>query len=236
MHSLFRAFSIIFLFVWILTPMPVAAQQAGPTTTPSPSPPGGLELATPDLLLPAFSLAFPQSGELLRGVIPITGSVDVPGLTSWELSFSYSADTTGTWFLLATGTERAAVATLYDWDTSLLADGNYSLRLRAYTGEGLQEVISQELRIRNYSVDTPTPTLTPTITPSPTLTPTPLLPTYTPTPTRTLVPTPTNLPPNPLVVSTDQITLSLLQGAGLILVLFAVLGGLVYLRNRFLGD
>lgn len=232
----FRSLAPVFLFLWMFAPAAVSAQQAGPTLTPSPSAPGGLELATPDLLLPPFSLAFPQSGEVLRGVIPVTGSVDLPGLLSWELAFSYTGDTTGTWFLLATGTERVAAATLYDWDTSLLADGNYNLRLRAITNEGAQETVSQELRIRNYSVDTPTPTLTPTITPSPTLTPTPLLPTFTPTPTRTLVPTPTDLPPNPLVVSQAQVALSLLQGAGLAVALFAVMGLLVYLRNRFSGN
>ncbi len=233
MIKYFRFVFLLMFLIWMLTPVAVSAQQAGPTPTPTPSAGAGSTQATPALIQPSSSLVYPQSGEILRGVIPVTGSTDVVGLTSWELAFTYADDPTATWFWLTAGTEAINAATLFNWDTTLYADGTYSLRLRVFTSDGFKDVISDNLRIRNYSEDTPTPTLTPFLTSTPTITNTPPLPTATATPTYTLVPTPTDLPKNPAQVTTEQINLSLLQGAAIAVVIFALFGGLIWLRNHF---
>ncbi|MBK8419669.1 MAG: hypothetical protein IPL17_12695 [Anaerolineales bacterium] len=54
------------------------------------------------------------------------------------------------------------------WDTTLLTDGDYTLRLRVYFQDGAsQDILIQDLKLRN---DVPLPTETPTATATLTLT------------------------------------------------------------------
>lgn len=152
----------------------------------------------------------PQAGDTLRGKVEISGSMDVPGFASAELAFSYAASSPAeAWFTIQNFTQPPADPVLAVWDTSLVTDGDYTLRLRVFLLDGtFQDVFVGDLKIRN---DTPDPTATPTDTP----TPTPTLPFFSPsnplplgvetsTPMPSL-PTSTPLPPNPAALSAASI-------------------------------
>ncbi len=173
------------------------------------------------------NISTPEEGSPLQGLTPIRGTTAVNDFVSWELTFGYANDTTGTWFFLSEGEESISNDILIDWDTATVTDGNYNLRLTVYLTEGRRDhFIIRDLRIRNYTpieTVTPTPTLTHTpytVTPLPSQTPT-----LTPIPSETPVPpTPTPLPTNPVVITTGDINYSLLRGAAGALAVFMTIG------------
>src|SRR5450759_3714885 len=140
----------------------------------------------------------PRPGDVLQGVVTVIGSSDVNGFASAEISFSYMDDPTGTWFLLANNVQPVSKSTLATWDTTVITDGNYVLRLRVNLTDGSsQESLISELHVRNYTpVETPTPLpVTPEATPPPTSTAT--LETF---------PTPTALGQNPAILAPMDVT------------------------------
>jgi len=168
-----------------------------------------------------------QPGEAIRGIVPITGTTATDGFLSWELTFTYSGDPTGTWFLIAEGEQPLEEDLLAQWDTTTIIDGLYDLRLTVYRENGRRtHHIIPQLRIRNYTpieTNTPTPSLTPTpftLTPMPSQTPTSTTP-----PTSTPIPvTPTPLPTNPLELSPRDVTYSLARGAAGAFAAFLLVG------------
>ncbi len=201
------------LIVSLYLALPVSpgyAQQ----NTPSPTP-----------MAAAISIKFPPDGQALKGKVSITGNTAVPGFSSSELSFGYSDNPTGTWFLIQSSSEPVSNGILIEWDTSTITDGDYDLQLEVelVSGESIVYTV-RKLRVRNYTpVETETPTpVTPTLTPLPGDTP---IPTATSTPTETLIPpTRTALPPNPAQVTRQDLELSLGKGALFTLGLFALIG------------
>jgi hypothetical protein len=186
-------------------------------------------------------IQLPVAGQALQGDIVITGSVSVPDFAAYEVYFGYAADPTGTWFFLQRSTLPVTQGMLTHWDTTLITDGDYVLRLVVFHTNGLQDnVIIPGLRVRNYTpieTDTPTPP-PPTDTPAPG---TPLPPSATPTvtlqPSATpLPPTPTPLPTNPAILSEKDILSAVGWGSGVSVGLLALLGSYLgirhYLRNR----
>jgi hypothetical protein len=166
----------------------------------------------------------PQQGQVIQGVVTILGSSNETGFVSSEIDFSYAGDTTGTWFLIAAGSQPVDSNTLATWDTTTITDGNYNLRLRVTLSNGTYlDAIVPNLRVRNYTpVETPTPAPTeirPTITPTETLTPTPF-------------PTPTPLPVNPAVLTPVNISTSLVYGGLGAVVLIIILGIYLWLRRN----
>jgi hypothetical protein len=166
----------------------------------------------------------PQQGQVIQGVVTILGSSNETGFVSSEIDFGYAGDTTGTWFLIATGSQPVDSNTLATWDTTTITDGNYNLRLRVTLGDGTYlDAIVPNLRVRNYTpVETPTlaPTeVQPTITPTETLTPTPF-------------PTPTLLPANPAVLTPADISTSLVYGGLGAVILIIILGIYLWLRRN----
>ncbi len=176
---------------------------------------------------PKAEITSHQSGEAIRGIVPISGFTAVDGFISWELTFGYAKDTTGTWFLISEGKEPISNGTLTEWDTSTITDGKYNLRLTVYLGGGRRtHFILPDIRVRNYTpieTNTPTPMLTATPytkTPQPSKTPTLTLP-----PTITPIPdTPTPMPTNPIEISAPAISSSLMRGAGFALTAFLIMG------------
>jgi hypothetical protein len=209
--------------------VPAAAQE------PSPTPAGplqGTQTIIPEIPTPSpVSITYPVHGIKLTGTVNITGLILLQGWSSYELAFSYADDDTGSWFPFASGGNPPAGDVLAAWDTTTLSDGDYSLRLRVSGGSLFQDVIVYVygLRIRNYTADTPVPTLTftPTATSAATA-----LPTFTQTVTSTVYPTPTQLPPNPAILGTDQIVFSLGRGALLAVLVSGLLGFFVYMRGK----
>jgi hypothetical protein len=166
----------------------------------------------------------PRPGDVLQGVVTISGSSDVSGFALAEISFTYADDPTGTWFQIAISSQPVFNDTLATWDTTVITDGDYVLRLRIYLTDGTsREALVTGLRVRNYTaVETPTPIpLAPEATPLPTI-----------TQTATSFPTPTALPRNPAILAPTDVTVSILYG-GLAAILTFVIGTIyIWLRRK----
>ena len=164
----------------------------------------------------------------------VSGTSAIDGFVSAEVSFTYSGEPAGSWFLLTISSQPVIEGTLAVWDTTAISDGNYTLRLRVTLFDGTTlEAIVPDLRVRNYTPpETSTATLPPTAAPTLPPTLTPILPTLTATsvPTETPLPTPTAMPENPAILPSADISKSILSGgsAALVFFLFTVL----YLRLR----
>lgn len=169
----------------------------------------------------------PSSGIPIQGTVTIEGSTLIEDFISWEITFGYASDSTGTWFLIAEGDEQVSSGELTQWDTTTITDADYNLRLTIFIDGGRREhFVINNLRVRNYSpieTITPTPTLTSTPyteTPRPSLTPT-----NTTQPTETAIPnTPTPLPTNPVTITQSDINNSLIRGAAGALAAFVMIG------------
>lgn len=181
---------------------------------------------------PPIAITSPAPDAIVNSAITITGTTDVPGFASFELDFSYASNSNDTWFTIQTSSQPFTNSPLATWDTTLITDGNYILRLRVYVTDGSFQEVTAPIKVQN---DTPivTPTLTPTTTPEPSKgqIPTPFLVASSPTTTITPRPTPTPLPTNP--VSLNQITIytSLGRGALVIIGLFLFAGLILRFRR-----
>jgi hypothetical protein len=136
-----------------------------------------------------FYLVYPQvdtprNGDVVQGVVTIQGSTDLTGFQSAEVSYAYEQGEEKNWFLIYQSSEPQNGGTLAVWDTTMIADGNYILKVQAFLEDGSTvETIVTGLRVRNYSpVETSTflpgslyvntPTITPEILVTPRITPT----------------------------------------------------------------
>jgi len=178
-------------------------------------------------------ITYPNTGDAIRGIVPIHGVSDVDGFLSWELTFGYIRDTTGTWFFIAEGDDPIMDDVISLWDTTTLTDGTYNLRLSVFLEGGRRtHFIVPDLRVRNYTsieTSTPIPPLTSnpfTITPRPSLTPS-----ITQSPTETLTLTP--LPTNPIEITNRNVSNSLTRGAAGALAAFLLIGAYTTLRKVF---
>jgi hypothetical protein len=164
MKMLRRITTAIGLLLWIFTYVPGHAQA-----------PGYAEILAP------------HGGEAIQGVYTIKGSASHPAFIGYQLSFAYSEDPTGTWFLLGDRQDTPIIeGGLGLWDTTGITDGDYRLRLEVYLeNDNLIVAIVEGVRIRNHSLietETPAPiaaqvtatSIPPTKTPRPT--PIPLTP------------------------------------------------------------
>jgi hypothetical protein len=188
----------------------------------------GIFLTTPVL---ARSIQFgdpaiisPRTGSVLQGVVTISGSSEVTGFAAAEVSFTYSDDPTGTWFLIAKDNQPIFSDTLATWDTTIITDGNYVIRLRVYLADGSsRDALVSGLRVRNYSpVETPTPMpLVPEATALPTI-----------PPTATPLATPTSLPRNPAMLAPIDVSISILYGGLAVILTFLIIGIYLWLRRK----
>ncbi len=153
---------------------------------------------------PRVRLTVPQAEQVVSGMLTLYGQVNAPNMRGFRVEYGVGTDPQG-WGLVrervSTPVEAGEVAR---WDTTLVQDGDYTLRIIVFGPTGLDgdEVQYQE-RVHVH-VANPTPTLTatplptstptPTDTPTPTATPTPSpAPTITQTPTGTATPIPTSV-------------------------------------------
>ncbi|MEW5871332.1 MAG: hypothetical protein AB1894_18815 [Chloroflexota bacterium] len=175
---------------------------------------------------PAAEIQSPLPGQAIQGNQIILGNSDVPGFQSAELSFTYFDNPTNTWFILAQSDQPVANNALAQWDTTLISDGIYTLRLVITLASGSQQVVTVPgIRVRNYTpieTDTPTPIL-PSATPVPGSTSPPTQPPATSTPASASF-TATPLPVNPAHLETRDVLASVVQGALGILGVFIIIG------------
>ena len=197
----------------------------------------GLFLVALSLVLPAPAqqgsspvVTSPKAGEVIRGLLSITGSTDVPGFVSAELSFAYVDDPQHTWFYIATSYQPAGEGILATLDTTTLRDGKVQLRLRVYLADGTYlDALVEDLTVGN-TIPTETVTASPTLTP----TITPVIPTLIPTitPTKKPFPTPTALPTNPAVLLPADIYRSAGYGAAGATILLVLIGIYLLLSRK----
>ncbi len=166
----------------------------------------------------------PRTGEVLLGVVVVKGSSDISGFESSEISFSFTDDPTGTWFLIAINPQPVADSTLVTWDTTVITDGNYVMRLKINLIDGTtREFLVPDLRVRNYTpVETPTPLpITPEATPI-----------QTSMATLTSFPTPTGLARNPATLAPTDVSSSILYGGVAAILTFIIIGIYLWLRRK----
>jgi hypothetical protein len=186
---------------------------------------------------PAVTILSPSAGQAVRGSIPIIVDTDLDGFLSAELSFAYQADQTGTWFLLSQSEQPLLGTQMTEWDTTILTDGIYDIRLLVILKNSRQFTsLVRGVRVRNYSpIETDTPTPSPTAAPLATVALLATgLPTATPIPSPTPAPaTPTPLPENPLQFTSQDIGLNFLRGTAGGLALVVLAGLYLSIRNLF---
>jgi hypothetical protein len=149
----------------------------------------------------------PRAGEAVQGRIEISGITETDGFQRAEIEFRYTNDPKETWFLIAETDQPVNPGKITDWDTSVITDGNYDLRVTVFLkdGNGLTKVVSG-IRIRNYSpIETPTPSESG-------VTPESLSSVSTIVPTRTPRPTQPALPANSAVLTQSDLNSSLIRG------------------------
>ena len=101
----------------------------------------GAALIAAPVRLPAAlgtaTIADPQPGQALRGVVLIRGTAQQPAFDHYEVSFSYEPNPTADWFAIeAAGSSPVQNGQLASWDTTQIADGDYQLRLRVFSNDG----------------------------------------------------------------------------------------------------
>jgi hypothetical protein len=182
-------------------------------------------------------ISSPRDRAAVRGLVPIEGSANHPQFQKYEVHFGPEPNPGDDWSPLAGSpfTVPVVQGRLGLWDTTIITDGVYSLRLRLVRLDGNYD----EYFVRGVQVLNTAPTETATPEPSPT----PSEPTETPSPTPTVVigvptvssPTPkpsgTPLPtvpptatPEPLNLPFQSISDAACKGAGITLAVFLGIG------------
>jgi len=189
---------------------------------------------------PPIAITSPAPDSIIAGEITITGTTDVQDFASSQLDFSYASNPhspdallgADTWFAIQTSTQSVVDSPLVTWDTTLITDGAYVLRLRVFLTDGTSQEMTVPIRVQN-DIPIVTPTLTPTSTPESIKgqIPTPFLVASSPTPTLTPRPTPTPLPTNPVTLNQIAIYTGLGRGALVIIGLFAFAGLILRFRR-----
>jgi hypothetical protein len=179
--------------------------------------------------VPTAAILSPLAGQAVQGSVPVIVFSDIQGFQSAELSFGYTKDQTGTWFLIAQNAQPVANGEMGTWDTNLITDGDYNLRLEVVLQDGSKiDTAVTGVRVRNYSlVETSTPT---PVTPTATLAPGER-PTATATPIPTITATATLLPTNQAEMTGGQITGSLTKGALGTIIIFVILGLYILIKQ-----
>ena len=215
---------VIFLYTSIVERRQV---QISPTATPSAE-------TGPQVVTQNPQIIAPRPGQALQGNIPVVVETTFQKFQSVELTFAYANNPTGTWFLIYQGLQPVSNGPLAAWDTSLITDGDYDLRMVITFLDGSQQIVEAPgVRVRNYTpveTDTPSPAM-PTGPPATADIP---IPTITPThPPSPLPPAATPLPPNPAELHRQDVWLNAGKGALAIVGLFALAG--LYQAVRSLG-
>jgi hypothetical protein len=197
-------------------------------------------------LIPVLQMSVAQvSGQItspldrapVRGLVPIEGSANHPQFQKYEVQFGPEPNPGDQWMPVGDSpfTVPVVQGRLALWDTNIVPDGVYSLRLRIVRLDGnYDEYFARGIQVSNTR---------PTETPTPEATPTPGRPTETPSPTPTVVigvptivsptPRPSNTPlatapptatPEPMNVPFQSVPSAACWGAGATVAVFVGIG------------
>jgi hypothetical protein len=197
-------------------------------------------LATePSLQATPAQITSPVDNAVVRATVPIVGTATDPAFWKYEVYFGAEPNPNDQWTLIGAIHEEQVIDGLLEtWDTAIIADGTYSLRLRVVNRTGnYRETFARGIMVANAEpTETPTPTQTPlpTATITPAATPTFMIPTSPlaqPTATPTLSrPTRSALPDMLDIAGWRQ---SFCLGAQLMAVVFVVIALVFALRRLF---
>jgi len=195
--------------------------------------------AEPFLQAVPAQITSPADNAVVRGTVPIVGTAVDPAFWKYEVYYGPEPNPMDQWTLIGAVHEEQVVEGLLEtWDTTIVPDGTYSLRLRVVNRTGnYQELFARGIMVANAEpTETPMPTQTPLPTPTitPAATPTFMIPTSPlaqPTATPTLVrPTRSALPD---LLDVDAWRGSFCFGAQLMAVILVVIA-LVFALRRLL--
>jgi outer membrane biosynthesis protein TonB len=196
---------------------------------------------------PQAVITSPRDRAVVRDKVSIQGTATHPQFWKYEVAYGPEPNPGDQWILIGAVHETQVVDNVLEtWDTTLLPDGNYSLRLRVVRRDGnYDEYFVRQISVANTQ---PTDTPTPEVTPTPTNTPTPLPPTPTiiielpvlPSPTPRPVPTvaqvvrPTPTPASSFFnIELPDLGGAFCWGAGAAAFAFLLVGLLALLRRLF---
>lgn len=200
----------------------------------------------------------PASNAIVQGTVQIVGSSDHPSFQFYIVEYSPEPVTGDQWQIIGATHETPVInGVLENWNTALVPDGSYTLRLRTVRLDGnYSEAFSQQVVVANAQplpTDTPIATVVEEVVPAiPTETPTDLPPTPTVSIEQPIVETPT---PRPVETSAplqdpDEVTSFIptvtgfsmsplrdacLYGAAIMLSIFLLFGFLAALRTFIMG-
>jgi hypothetical protein len=103
-------------------------------------------------------LTSPTEGQALAGLVTISGSANHPEFARYELAYGPDPNPSDAWQPFAEGNQPVDNGTLGTWNTSVVADGQYALRLRVIrTDSNYSEGFVRGLQVSNSGpVGTPT--------------------------------------------------------------------------------
>ena len=187
-------------------------------------------------ILPVFAQSIPagpvviapRAGEAVQGRVEISGTTSSEGFQRAEVEYRYVNDPKDTWFPIAESDQPVNPGKITEWDTSVVTDGNYDLRITVCLKDGTcHSTTIAGIRVRNYSpVETATPQNTNEV-------PVKLVTQETSVPTRTPRPTQAALPDNQAVLTKASLNSSLIRG-GIAGIGFFVVFGIYWLVKRSL--
>ena len=100
----------------------------------------------------------PTEGQTLTGLVTVTGSADHPEFARWELAYGPDPNPNDAWQPFASGDKPILNGTIGTWNTGVIADGGYMLRLRTIRKDSnYDEAFIRGLKVSNAApVGTPT--------------------------------------------------------------------------------
>jgi hypothetical protein len=179
-------------------------------------------------------ITMPVSGQVVQGAVIVRGNTSVNGFLSYEIDFAYASNPTLSWFLIQESTSLVSEGILAVWDTSVITDGDYNLRLLIKTAGDGQEIIDiTGLLVRNYTpiatqLPAPTRAYVTSLSGLSTMTASPLVTSI--TVATSAPPIQTDLPANPAEISAAQLGLTFAKGISVTLGIFAILGAFLGIR------
>jgi len=97
------------------------------------------------------AISGPRSGEVIGGEVQITGSASARDFQSYQLEYELRDNNTGRWTKLRETTRQTQLegGTLDRWDTRIMPNGLYSVRLTVNSGIGIASQTRVIVTVRN---------------------------------------------------------------------------------------
>ncbi len=100
----------------------------------------------------------PTEGQTISGLVTVTGTADHPDFARWELAYGPDPNPNDAWQPFVSGDQRVLNGTIGTWNTGVIADGGYMLRLRVVRKDSnYSEAFIRGLHVSNSApIGTPT--------------------------------------------------------------------------------